>query len=495
MKFACTVVAFVSALAGLATAQSADAAPYCRGGYAEDLSSLSPAARDLEARTPPYSYAVRTSAIYECVSYGGDGNLKKTRVPTMGYGTAFGLRSDGADTLLVTNHHVAEWPAVTDDDHPVEGVPAGCKRISDSLKIVDDDHDEYADDDVPLTRVVTDPQFDVAVLRAHAKLQVLPWRIGRSASLGTRDAVEVKGFPLGEFRATNVGKVVSAYEHDSDGAWNHDDFVVDALLTIGGSGSPVLAISCDTGEFELVGIFHAHYSAGSALNVVIAIDQLRDLLTTLKPPPRPKGDPSIDLDGAARARLAEELQRDHDPPFFAAGSLTASVRARANGTLVFALFSGDFPRSTAPLLAIEDSPATDRKAFGQLGSVYVATPLGLQRYAADDAESQAGLARMLALLRIDAISEFDYRSAMRVTAASRSASDRAAAKKRSWSRLLETQHDAVQAITDMTSRAAASASGEIVSLAELEAGPVAHHESPAATVLPVAGASTSLTPK
>ena len=44
----------------------------------------------------------------------------------------------------------------------------------------------------------------------------------------------------------------------------------------------MLAVSRVTGEYELVGIFHAGYSQGSALNVVIAIDQVRDLMTTLK---------------------------------------------------------------------------------------------------------------------------------------------------------------------------------------------------------------------
>ena len=269
-----TIVACIVAVSLPQLAPLAAAAPYCHGDYAEDLSALSSEARDLEAKTPPYSYAVRTSAVYECLSYGRDGNPKKTRTTTTAYGTAFGLRLDGADTLLVTNEHVAEWPAVTDVDHAEDGVPAGCKRVSDSETIVDDDHDDYAADDISLTRVVGDPTLDIAVMRAHAKLQVIPWRIGRSAGVAARDAVEVKGFPLGEFRALNVGKIISAYSHDTDGDWNHDDFIVDALLSPGGSGSPVLAISCKTGEFELVGVFHAHYSAASAMNAVIAIDQL-----------------------------------------------------------------------------------------------------------------------------------------------------------------------------------------------------------------------------
>ena len=386
----------------------AEGAPYCAGEYAEDLLALSPHAREVEARAAPYSYAVRTAATYECVAYGTDGNLKKTQASAVAYGTAFGYRQDGGDTLLATNAHVAEWPAVTDDDHLVDGIPAGCKRIADSLKIVDDDHDDYAADDVPLVRVISDPALDVAVLRAHAKLETIPWRIGKSATLAAREVVEVKGFPLGEFRATNVGKVISAYAHDDQGEWNHDDFVIDALLTSGGSGSPVLAVSCATGEFELVGIFHARFTNASALNVVIAIDQARDLLTTLKRTSHPAPEPA--LDAAARAHLAESVHNDPDPAFFAIGQLPASVFVGADGRLVFVMFSSDFPRTTAPLLVIEDLADDDPKTFGRLGSVYVHGDAGLRLYApADaDAESQAVLARALGLFRRDALDAFEW---------------------------------------------------------------------------------------
>ncbi|MEO7733342.1 MAG: hypothetical protein ABIY55_20440, partial [Kofleriaceae bacterium] len=117
------------------------------GEYAEDLTVLSAHARAIETATAPYSYAVRMAAIYECVSYGRDGTLNKSRTPVRASGTAFGYRRDGGDTLLLTNEHVAAWPAVTDGEHEVDGVPVGCKRISDTLAIVDDDRDAYAVDD------------------------------------------------------------------------------------------------------------------------------------------------------------------------------------------------------------------------------------------------------------------------------------------------------------------------------------------------------------
>ena len=442
------LVALVWALAipGIARADSA----YCRGEYAEDLTSLSPHARDVETAAGTYSYAVRTSATYECVSYGSDGNLRRTRVPTIAYGTAFGYRHDGNDTLLLTNDHVASWPAVTSAEHGVDGVPAGCKRVADSLAIVDDDHDDYAADDVPLTRVVTDPALDVAILRAHTSLGIIPWRVGKSAALVARDAVEVRGFPLGEFRATNVGKVISAYDHDDQGDWNHDDFVVDALLTSGGSGSPVLAVSCKTGELELVGIFHAHYSGASALNVVVAIDQVRDLMTTLKRSPHPDG--PAEPDAAARARLADAVRHATDPPFFAVGTLVAQVAAHDDGALVFTLYGSDFPRVSRPLLVVEDL------ADGKLGAITIRDASGLRAVAAADvdAETQSAFSRAFTLLRDDALATFDYRTSAASAPTSRAAFDRAARQQRALSRQLDAQHEAVQALVDLVTKLGAT---------------------------------------
>ena len=251
-------------------------AAYCHGDYADDFSALLPKARELEQELAAYTFAIRTSATYECPSYGTDGNLKRKKRRVVAHGTGFSYRQENGETLLLTNEHVAEWPAVTDEEHPVEDVPPGCKRVADALKIVDNDSDSYEGDDIPLTRVVADPQLDIAVLKAKGLLPVLPWKIGRSADLKERNVVDVRGFPLGVFKATNVGKVVSAYDHDNFRDWDHDDFIVDALLSPGNSGSPVFAISCKTGEFELVGVYHAGYTHGSALNVVVGIDQVRE---------------------------------------------------------------------------------------------------------------------------------------------------------------------------------------------------------------------------
>ncbi len=438
----------------------ADAA--CAGDYAEDLTVLSAHARALETQTPTSSYAVRTTAMYECPSYGRDGKLTVTHAATLAYGTAFGYRRDGGDTLLLTNDHVASWPAITSDEHPAEGVPAGCKRVSDTLAIVDDDHDDYAADDIMLERVVGDPALDVAVLRAHKALAILPWRVGHSASLAARDVVQVKGFPLGELAATNVGHVVSPLEHDTQGDWSHEDFIVDALLASGGSGSPVLAVSCKTGEFELVGIFHARYSAASALNVVVAIDQVHDLMTNLVVTPHPSVDPA--LDAAARLHLADAVHRDPDPPFFAVGSLVASVSARADGGLVFVLYPSDFPKTTQPLLAIEDLPGDDPKLFGRAGAAYVGGPQGLQALAA----TSPMVDHALAMLRTDAVMAYALREAARATVDSRAAFDKRAKQQRAFAHLLESQREDAQQLVELAGHA--HPSGKTFAIAEVVSG-------------------------
>ena len=231
------------ALAALVGALGAWAAPapFCPADYAEDLGVLNPRVREFEKKPQDsYTYCLRSTAVYECLSYGPEGAVRKSKRKAIAHGTGFGYKQHAGETLLLTNQHVAEWPAVTDDEHHVDGVPSGCKRVSDTLRIVDSEGDAYERDDIPLFRVVADPQLDVAILKAPKVLPVLPWKVGRSSALRARTAVDVRGFPLGAFQASSVGKVISTHDLDREREWDHDDFVVDALLSPGNSGSPVL---------------------------------------------------------------------------------------------------------------------------------------------------------------------------------------------------------------------------------------------------------------
>jgi len=438
------------------------AKPYCSGEYADEMSALSPRARDFEQQQPPFTYCIRTSAVYECPTYAPDGTLHRARRKVVAHGTAFGYRRHAGDTLLVTNEHVAEWPAVTDEEHPAADVPPGCKRVADSLKIVENERDAYERDDVPLTRVVADPQLDVAVLRAKVPLAILPWKIGRSSALRERNVVDVRGFPLGVLRANNVGKVVSAYQHDQDREWDHDDFVVDALLSPGNSGSPVLAVSCASGEFELVGVYHAGYTAGSALNVVVGVDQLRDLLSTLKRSPRPQGDGAHVASVADRARLLE-WTREEIEPFFPLGSLTAAVRARPDGGLVFELMRKDFPLQGRPALVLEDLPAGG-DAFGRLGRIWAGNRQGLEEATKLDADSQAQVVRLLDALRQNAGLVASYRAATSLGMATRERWQGLLHMERTLRRAAAAQEDLAQGALELADRLCPSTADATVTL-------------------------------
>lgn len=453
-------VPFAAAPAGAAAARPDPASaapppgagPFCAGDYADDIGALSAAAREFERSQKPYTFCIRASAVYECPYYSSDGALKRSRKRVVAHGTGFGYRQDGSDVLVVTNQHVAEWPAVTDRDQKVEGVPTGCRRMSDATRIVDDEGDAFDRDDIPLSHVVSDPQMDVSVLRAKAVLPVMPWKVGRSSALRERNAVDVRGFPLGVLRTTNVGKVTSAYERDRDRDWDHDDFVIDALLSPGNSGSPVFAVSCRTGEFELVGVYHAGYVRGSALNVVVGIDQLREMLESLKRTPRPRQDQVAALDRAARARVTE-WARSGPWGVFPFGATVAAVALRSDGALLFSLMGREYPVRSVPVLVIEDL-APEGDGFGRPGRVWAGNGSGLRpvERAVLEADAHAHLARLLDALRRDAGVAASFRTAARGQVGSRESFEAVARLELSVRKLAETRQDMAQNALDLADR-------------------------------------------
>ena len=441
---------------------------YCSGAYADDFAALSAAAREAEQKPQSQSwvYAIRTSAVYECLSYAGDGNVRRVRRKALAHGTGFGYRQQNGETFILTNHHVAEWPPVTDDEHKVDDVPPGCKRVSDALRIVESERDSYDRDDIPLQRVVTDKSMDMAVLKAHALLPILPWKVGRSSDLKERNVVDVRGFPLGAFKATNVGKVVSTYDHDDEKDWDHVDFVVDAQLSPGNSGSPVLAVSCRTGEFELVGVYHAGYTRGSALNAVIGIDQIRGLITTLKPTPR--RDLNAQLDVSARARMSAAAQNTLEP-FFPLGSLTASVRTRNDGVFFFELFNRSFPMRTFPIAVLEDVPTLNDDEFGALGRIWFGGRQGLKEYDLSDLDvaTRPQLVKLLDGLRRGGLAAFALREADQDANQSRERFERTERLEKALRRTSTGQKDIVQVISDLSDRLAPKSEEATVALESL----------------------------
>jgi serine protease Do len=340
----------------------------CSGDYADAL-PVEKANAILDAAKDAFVFAIRNTATYEHVYYGHDGKLRRAYLRSVVHGTGFGYRIVSGETQIVTNEHVASQPDVTDDDHPVEGVPTGSKKVREQLKIVRDENDDYEPGHVILTKLLSDPQGDIAVLKAKKQLGVSPWRIGRSASLRPGNLVYVRGFPLGAFAALNTGKVLNPMTVDSERAWNHVDFVVDALLNSGNSGSPVFAISCRTAEPELVGVYHAGYTDAAALNAVVAIDQLRDELDTLKVPKRDAAGLHSDITAQDRDRLVKQLfaEPTHSLTFpFAGRSVVATLVDPQ--TLRFSVLDDDYPLVVQESMALIDR---NHNGFGTLDEIAV----------------------------------------------------------------------------------------------------------------------------
>jgi serine protease Do len=332
----------------------------CTGRYADTLAAMSAAARAREARpAAEYVYCLRASAVYEHLSYGRGGKLRRQYHTKVRHGTGFAYRQKGGRWLLATNHHVVAFPEVTGEGGELEGVPPGSRRVREEVRIVANEAEPDAPEQIALEDVVRDERLDVAVLASRRKLEVIPYRLGRSEDLRVGNAVLARSFPLGAFPAANGGKVIGLGQRDLERGWDHEDFAVDALLNLGSSGSPVLAVSCETGEPEVVGVYHAGYRGAQGLNVVVAIDQLRGVLEDLAAPPRAA--PAARAPGADPAEVRAAL---------AAGPIVMpfggrAVRVERDGDAVrFGILDPAFPLSGRVELSVLDrgAPASGRAA-------------------------------------------------------------------------------------------------------------------------------------
>jgi serine protease Do len=178
-------------------------------------------------------------------------------------------------------------------------------------------------------------------------------------------------------RAVNTGKVVNAYDVDQEMGWNHVDFVIDALLSEGNSGSPVLALSCKRAELELVGMYHAGYKGHSALNVVVGIDQLHEMMVKKKRVPRAAPEGSSPVGAEARKRLREGLAAG-TLPLFEFGGMHVLVQSTGD-SLYYHVYGGNFPIDDRRLAVLEDRPAAG--GFGVISRVWVRGETGLHPWA------------------------------------------------------------------------------------------------------------------
>ena len=394
---------------------SATTGMICEGEYSDSLQVQSIRTRDLEqGPRSQYSYLVRSTAKYECPFFGPDGKLRRRRVQASELGSAFAYEVSGGDTYLMTNEHVAVWPEVTDALHRIEGVADGCKRVEDKLRIVRDERDDFEPGQVTLTRVAVDPLLDAAILKAAGqRLTTLPYKIGKSAGLRQGNAVIVRGFPLGVMQAVSSGKVVNPYDRDQEQGWDHVDFVVDALLSEGNSGSPVLAASCKSRDLELVGVYHAGYKGHNALNVVVGIDQLAEFMKKKRRIPR-----AIAAEGSPGALGLTERGRVKDAlaagtlPLFDLGGLVVRVEIGDGGVLLYHVYGRQFPLDDRRLVVIEDLAKTG--AFGELGRLWVLGATGWREWPPNalGADERDMIARVGDTIRLQVLHTLDYRHAL-----------------------------------------------------------------------------------
>ncbi len=350
--------------------QEAIDAASCTGEYADAILALTPYSREFERRPEAnYSYCLRNTATYECLYYGKEGKVKKRRIPAVAHGTAFVYRAVKGEYQLLTNDHVATWPPVTFAENQVAGVPAGCKKIDEDLRLVKNESDDYEPDQIQVFKMAGDPALDAAVVKTRHKLNLMPYRIGRSAMLRPGNLVKVRGYPLGLLQATNFGKVVTAYDRDQEKHWDHVDFLTDALLTTGNSGSPVLAISCKTGELELIGMYHAGYRGSPALNAVVAIDELKEFMATFtKSRPAKPSEEGV-YGSEVRRDIVKALSDPLAAKVFKLGERFAEARLEDDSTVAYDILDTAFPARTGVGLILRD--VEDGSGQGRLESIGV----------------------------------------------------------------------------------------------------------------------------
>src|SRR5882672_1607188 len=163
------------ALATPAEPAAARNPPLCEGDYA-DAVPPDLAARIADGLRDTFVFSVRNTATYEHVFYGRDGKLRRAYLRSVLHGTGFAYRRHGGDTLLITNEHVGAQPDVTDDEHRVDGIPRGSKKVREQLRIVRSEDDDYEPGHVTLAKVFVDPAVDIAVLRTRKELPLMPYR-------------------------------------------------------------------------------------------------------------------------------------------------------------------------------------------------------------------------------------------------------------------------------------------------------------------------------
>jgi hypothetical protein len=108
-------------------------------------------------------------------------------------------------------------------------------------------------------------------------------------------------------------------------------------------------------------------------------------------------------------------------PFFPFGNMTAAVRVRSDGSLVYELLNKSFPTRVYPVLVMEDLPSSNDRIFGVMGRIWIGNRQGLKLYKWSDldADDQEQFDRLLDAMREESLATFDLRDADRDAETSR----------------------------------------------------------------------------
>ncbi len=340
----------------------------CAGRYADNAEFLKREVLEFEkSNRSNYSICIRNTTTYEQIFYSEDGKLSKRLIKYVIHGTAFPFEKKGDTVYFLTNEHVANQPLVTTESNRLEGVPFGAKKINEIIKIVQNENDTFEKNFIELKVVAIAPELDAAILEGKVNIEPIPYKVGSSSDLRTGNIVMIKGFPLGIFNVSNTGKVINVNVEDTDGEWNHTDFIVDAQLNTGQSGSPVFAINCETGEYELVGIYHAFYSEGKGLNLAVGIDDLLEFIKNKKSIIKQQKDLTF-LNTQEQFRVISYLLNPKNLRLFQFGDNIFSAGLSKDRTITIEFYTHRFPTYAYPAFSMIDRHI---KGYGDVDEIVI----------------------------------------------------------------------------------------------------------------------------